>query len=124
LISNGAELSAKDKEHRTPFAVCLERDNAPLLEFLKDKVSINNEPELFFAFKNKIFNVEYQRILEQLLQNEAPTKETINFLDKNGLTPFLAYVEAFCQHHDQLLTTISHKVNQQSFIHGNNRAMY
>jgi ankyrin repeat protein len=67
LISSNAELSAKDKSNRTPFAICLEKDNAPLLEFLKDKVSINNEPELLFAFKDKIFNVDYQRILEQLL---------------------------------------------------------
>ncbi len=64
MISNNADLSLKDKKEHTAFSVCLKNDNAPLLEFLKDKVSLNKEPELLFAFKDKIFNVEYQRILE------------------------------------------------------------
>ncbi len=59
LIQHEADLSLKDKEEKTPFSVCLDKDNAPLLEFLKDKVSINKTPELLFAFKDKIFNVEY-----------------------------------------------------------------
>lgn len=100
LISSNAELSAKDKSNRTPFAICLEKDNAPLLEFLKDKVSINSEPDLLFAFKDKIFNVDYQRILEQLLQNDLPKPETINTLDAQGMTPFLAYIDAFVRNHD------------------------
>ena len=124
LIQNGANLSIKDKAHRTAFSVCLERDNAPLLEFLKDKVSINNEPELFFAFKDKIFNVEYQQILESLIKNEPPTKETINTLDENGKTPFLVYIQSFTAKHDEMLTNISNKINQQSFIHGTNKRMY
>ena len=86
-------------------------DNAPLLEFLKDKVSLNKDPELLFAFKDKIFNVEYQHILESLIKNDPPTKETMNCLDANGLTPFLAYIKSFTTLHDQLLVTIQHKVN-------------
>jgi ankyrin repeat protein len=124
LIQNKAELSLKDKNEQTAFSVCLEKDNAPLLEFLKDKVSINNEPQLFFAFKEKIFNVEYQQILESLIKNDPPTKETINTLDANGLTPFLAYIQSFTKNHDGLLTTLANRVNQQSFIHGTNKRMY
>ena len=81
LIQNGADLSLKDKAENTPFSICLDGDNAPLLEFLKDKVSINKTPELLFAFKDKIFNVEYQNILQQLFKNDPPTKETMNCLD-------------------------------------------
>ncbi len=92
LIQNGADLSLKDKSNHTAFSICLEKDNAPLLEFLKDKVSLNKEPDLLFAFKNKIFNVEYQRILEQLFANDPPTVETLNCLDPAGLTPFLAFI--------------------------------
>jgi hypothetical protein len=124
LIQNNADLSLKDKLERTPFSLCLQMDNAPLLEFLKDKVSLNKDPELLFAFKDKIFNVEYQHILESLIKNDAPTKETLNCLDANGLTPFLAYIKAFTTNHDGLLVTIQNKVNQQSFIHGDNRRMY
>ncbi len=99
-------------------------DNAPLLEFLKDKVSLNKDPELLFAFKDKIFNVEYQHILESLIKNDPPTKETMNCLDLDGQTPFLAYIKSFTTNHDQLLVTIANKINQQSFIHGDNRRMY
>jgi ankyrin repeat protein len=106
LIQNNADLSLKDKEEKTPFSVCLDRDNAPLLEFLKDKVSINKTPELLFAFKDKIFNVEYQHILESLLKNDPPTPETINCLDQSGLTPFLAFIRSFTTNHDKLFVTI------------------
>ena len=67
LIQSNADLSLKDKKEKTAFSVCLQMDNAPLLEFLKDKVSLNKEPELLFAFKDKIFNVEYQHILQSLI---------------------------------------------------------
>lgn len=106
MIQHGADLSLKDKQNHTAFSVCLNMDNAPLLEFLKDKVSLNKEPELLFAFNNKIFNVEYQRILEQLIQNDPPTMETINCLDEHGLTPFLSYIKAFTTNSDQLLVQI------------------
>lgn len=102
----------------------MDRDNAPLLEFLKDKVSINKTPELLFAFQDKIFNVEYQNILQQLFENDPPTKETMNCLDQSGMTPFLAFIKSFTTQHDNLLTTISNKINQQSFLHGNNRRLY
>jgi hypothetical protein len=111
LIQNGADLSLKDKSESTPFSICLDKDNAPLLEFLKDKVSINKTPELLFAFKDKIFNVEYQTILQQLFKNDPPTKETMNCLDQSGMTPFLAFVRSFSHHHDNLLVTISNKIN-------------
>lgn len=81
LIQNGADLTIKDSSKRTPFTICLDSDNAPLLEFLKEKVSINKEPDLFFAFKDKIFNIAYQKILERLILNDPPSKETINVLD-------------------------------------------
>lgn len=58
------------------------------------------------------------------MKNDPPTRETMNCLDAQGLTPFLAYVKSFTQMHDQLLVTISNKINQQSFIHGDNRRMY
>ena len=40
------------------------------------------------------------------------------------MTPFLAFIRSFSSHHDNLLVTISNKINQQSFLHGNNRRLY
>ena len=96
MINNQADLTLKDTDGNTPFALCLANDNAPLLELLQDKVSINKEPELLFAFSKKIFNVSYQKILLKLLRNEKPTKETLNVLNSEGLTPFLRYIQEFC----------------------------
>ena len=49
-------MTLKDNNKKTAFTIALENDNAPLLEFLQDKVSLNKEPELLFAFQSKIFN--------------------------------------------------------------------
>ena len=111
LIQHGADLTIKDSQKRTPFTICLENDNAPLLEYLQDKVSFNKEPELLFAFQSKIFNEAYQKILTQIIKNDPPTKETLNTLDDNGYTPLLAYIQSysnnFNQHYNQIMTRIN-----------------
>ena len=102
MIQHGADLTIKDNQKRTPFTICLNNDNAPLLDFLKDKVSLNREPELLFAFKDKIFDMRYQRILERIILNDPPLKETINFLDDNGFTPFLTFLKSFIEKQAEL----------------------
>jgi ankyrin repeat protein len=95
LIENKADLNLKDNLGRSPFYLCFETENFPLLELLMGKVSINKDPDLFFAFKDKIINVEYQVILESLIKNDPPSKEAMNCLDDNGFSPFLAYIKTF-----------------------------
>jgi len=56
---------------------------------------------LFFAFKDKIFNAHYQKILERLILNDPPTKETINYLDDEGFTPFLRYIKSYTESYDK-----------------------
>jgi hypothetical protein len=46
-----------------------------------------------------------------LFKNDPPTKETMNCLDQSGMTPFLAFIRSFSSHHDNLLVTISNKIN-------------
>ena len=53
----------KDKNEQTPFSICLSTDNSPILKLLMNKVSLNKDHDLFFSFANRIFNVEYQKIL-------------------------------------------------------------
>lgn len=48
----------------------------------------------------------------------------MNCLDQSGLTPFLAFIMSFTTQHDNLFLIISNKINQQSFLHGNNRRLY
>jgi len=36
-------MSAKDKNNKTAFSLCLELDNAPVMEVLISKVSLNDD---------------------------------------------------------------------------------
>ena len=96
LLSHGASLTNIDSQKRTPFTVCLNHDNIDLMEKLIANVSLNKEPSLLHEFVSKILDVRYQRILFKLLENETPTRETMNVLNSTGLSPFLAYIEHFC----------------------------
>lgn len=118
LIQHGADLTIKDSQKRTPFTICLNNDNAPLLDFLKDKVSLNREPELLFAFRDKIFDARYQRILERIVLNDPPLQETINFVDDDGFTPFLSFLKSFNEKQADLHAKIQQQIQIQSFAHG------
>ena len=89
LIDANADLSIKNSQGKTPFTLCLDNDNPSLLNLLKKKISLNLEPTIFFAFAPKIFNIQFQKILLQIIENDPPTVETMNVLDSQGLTPFL-----------------------------------
>lgn len=85
-----------DTKKRTPFALCLEQDNIELLNKLMASVSLNNDPGLLHTMASKILNKKYQEILHHLIQNDLPSEQTINVLDEEGFTPFLAYIKGFC----------------------------
>jgi maltose-binding protein MalE len=85
-------------------------NNAPLAYIFMENVSLNKQPELLFSFKEKIFNINFQKILERLIKNDPPSKETLNILDEDGFTPFLAYIKSFTTMHDQMLVAIQKKV--------------
>jgi ankyrin repeat protein len=95
LLSKGADLTMKDDQERTPFALCLEKENIDLLSKLIENVSLNKQSEILHAFTSQILNIKYQEILLELLKNDKPTKETMNVLDNQGLSPFLAYIDRF-----------------------------
>jgi hypothetical protein len=47
---------------------------------------------ILHQFKNRILDKRYQDVLAKLFQNDAPAPKTINVLDRNGMTPFIAYI--------------------------------
>jgi ankyrin repeat protein len=96
LLANNASRSVMDSKKRTPFALCLERDNIELLNKLMESVSLNNDPGILHTLASKILNKKYQEILHHLIQNDLPSEQTINVLDDEGFTPFLAYIKDFC----------------------------
>ena len=93
LLAKGADITHKDNNHKTPFAICLDRENSDFMAKLMSDVSLNKQSDLLDAFTSKILVTKYQDILVQLMENDKPTKETMNVLNHMGLSPFLAYLE-------------------------------
>ena len=69
-------------------------------------VSLNREPELLFAFRDKIFYARYQRILERIVLND------------DGFTPFLSFLKSFNEKQADLHAKIQQQIQIQSFAHG------
>ena len=98
--------------------MCLENDNIDLLEKLIDDVSLNRDPMLLHSLSTRILNVKYQGILRTLLNNDDPSAATMDVLDDNGLTPFLAYIEYFCSRYPSLRGDMMQLVNAEAQKHG------
>lgn len=56
---------------------------------------MSESPELLHKFKSKIFDDRYKSILIDLIKKGGFNKEQVNCFDKNGYTPFLAYIEEY-----------------------------
>lgn len=56
---------------------------------------MSENPELLHKFKSKIFDDRYKSILLELVNKGSFKKEQINCFDKNGYTPFLAYIDEY-----------------------------
>lgn len=74
----------------------------PLLEKLVAEISVDSDPTLLHSLANKILNKKYQDVLHSILKNKPPKKDSMNSLDEQGLTPFLAYIEYFCSKYSSL----------------------
>lgn len=49
-----------------------------------------------------------------LFKNDQPTKDTVNYLDDEGLTPFLSYIYEFSTEYNDLIQKIQMRVNAES----------
>lgn len=81
------------------------------------KISLNKQSELLHSFSSKILFTKYQEILAKLMENDKPTKETMNVLNHMGLSPFLAYIEQFATQFPTLRSTMLQLVNFEAAKH-------
>jgi len=65
------------------------------VKVLVEKVSINDQPKLLFAFADHVMSIEFQEILMGILKKGSPTKETMNLENDHGFTPFLVFIDRF-----------------------------
>lgn len=82
-----------------------------------NQVSLNKQSELFHAFTPKILNIKYQDILIKLLDNDKPSKETMNVLNNLGLSPFLSFIDHFATSYVPLRATMLQLVNSEAAKH-------
>ena len=52
------------------------------------------------------------------------TPEVMNTLNKEGFTPFLAYVRGFCEMQDELMTKIKRELAYQIYLHKERTDLY
>lgn len=50
LIDKGLELNIKDQNGKTAFSICFEENNTPILDVFLSKISLNDDPTIFFSF--------------------------------------------------------------------------
>jgi hypothetical protein len=79
---------------------------------------------ILHSFKTKILNVRYQEILKKIIENDPPSKETMNILDELGLTPFLTFVEYFCSYVNNLRGNLHILVIAESKKHKDDVSKY
>lgn len=106
MISMGSNLLATNEKKQTPFDLALEHDNINCLQQLSLHIKLADNPQLLHKFKFKIFDDRYKNILVDLINRDDHTKNLINYLDSQGFTPFLRYVDEYvCGIKDFLFST-------------------
>lgn len=106
LLANGANLSAENKNERTPFSIALDGSRIKILEMLSDSVKISEDVQLLHDFKNKIFDERYLNILHKLLKRDEGRMSAADFntLDDTGFSVFLAYIRSWTQNYTHIYT--------------------
>ena len=120
LIDQGAPLSALNEAKQTAFAIALKAENVSLLDMLSEEVKISECPKLLHTFRTHIFDDRFKNVLMSLIKLEDKrvlTPEVMNTLNKEGFTPFLAYVRGFCEMQDELMTKIKRELAYQIYLH-------
>ena len=100
LLDQGADLTKKNKDEKTPFSIALSGNRINILDMLTDTVKISDDLMLLHHFKSHIFDERYLVILQKLLQREESNlkADDFNTLDHQGFNVFLAYIQSWTQH--------------------------
>jgi len=75
-----------------------------------ENVKLSESPQLFHHFTSHILDERYSKLLIQLIKKEKITREVANVLNKDGFTPFLAYIKHFTDSVDMLENTIRNEL--------------
>jgi hypothetical protein len=94
MIGYNGDLSALNNKKESPFTLAMAADDIKVLEKVSSKVRISENPNLLFEFTSKVCDDRYKSFLIKILDREPNLDASkLNVLDKNGFTPFLAYIK-------------------------------
>lgn len=75
-----------------------------------ENVKLSENPMLFHHFTSHLLDERYQKLLVQMMEKENLSAEVTNVLNKDGFTPFLAYIKHFTDQVDTLELVITREV--------------
>ena len=95
LIEAKADINSTNNDGLTPVILAAKRKNTRILQVL-----ISNDPDLtvftdqggLFHFLAS-FDLEFNKIVKDIIKKLGVNKETLNYLDENGFSPFLKFVK-------------------------------
>lgn len=106
LIQYKGNLNALTNEGDTPFSIALKQNEISVLHKFVENVKLSENPKLFHNFTSHILDQRYYSLLIQLIEKEKYSSAVANVLNKDGFTPFLAYIKHFTSQVDIIEGTI------------------
>lgn len=97
FIAYKANLNAQTSEGDTPFSIALKENQIDILDKFVDNVKLSENPKLIHNFTEHILDERYRSLLITMINKEKLQHEVINVLDKDGFTPFLAFLKHFAE---------------------------
>lgn len=88
----------------------MKQNEISVLHKFVDNVKLSESPQLFHNFTNHIFDHRYSSLLVQLIKKENYSSEVANVLNKDGFTPFLAYIRHFAEQVDLFENAIKNEL--------------
>jgi hypothetical protein len=93
LLESGAEMGIKAKDEKSPFSLAFEGSLIEILDKFWDKIDLNKDPSLFFSFSGvSVLRETSHKLLYDCLQGITVDEDSINFVNDQGFTPFLWYI--------------------------------
>lgn len=115
LLEAGADAHIKAKDGKSPMTIAFENGIQALLDLFGEVIDLNQDPNLFFAVTDRIMQESTQEMMRQYIEGDGrrTEDETINFVNDEGFTPFLAYLRKFLEMKPGILNVVQHLISKK-----------
>lgn len=113
-MSAGANLNIKAKDGKSPFTIAFENGMTELLKLFGKNIDLNEDPTLFFAFSGvSVLKKNVHNLLKECLSAKRVEDESINYVNDNGFTPILYYINESVNLKTPLLNVIESMIQKK-----------